>query len=299
MFEVKNNIFEMEIMMSVRIIIDSASDLTKEQADKLGLDFLPLKTIFGTEEYLDGITLSHQQFYEKLIESDCMPTTSQIPPHDFGQLYADVKEKKDTAVVITLSSRLSGTFQSANIALDGYEDCITIVDSENVCLGEQILVMYACRLRDAGVSASEIAKALDQKKKDVRVLALLDTLEYLKRGGRISKTAALAGNLLSIKPVITIADGEVAVLGKARGSKNGSNMLREEIAKCNGIDFSMPLCLGYTGLEDSLLQKYIEDNTDLWKSYVEELPISSIGSTIGTHTGPGGICVAFFSKTNS
>lgn len=299
MFEVKNNIFEMEIMMSVRIIIDSASDLTKEQADKLGLDFLPLKTIFGTEEYLDGITLSHQQFYEKLIESDCMPTTSQIPPHDFEQLYADVKEKKDTAVVITLSSRLSGTFQSANIALDGYEDCITIVDSENVCLGEQILVMYACRLRDAGASASEIAKALDQKKKDVRVLALLDTLEYLKRGGRISKTAALAGNLLSIKPVIAIVDGEVTVLGKARGSKNGCNMLREEIAKCNGIDFSMPLCLGYTGLEDSLLQKYIEDNTDLWKSYVEELPISSIGSTIGTHTGPGGICVAFFSKTNS
>ena len=260
MFEVKNNIFEMEIMMSVRIIIDSASDLTKEQADKLGLDFLPLKTIFGTEEYLDGITLSHQQFYEKLIESDCMPTTSQIPPHDFEQLYADVKEKKDTAVVITLSSRLSGTFQSANIALDGYEDCITIVDSENVCLGEQILVMYACRLRDAGVSAAGIAEALDQKKKDVRVLALLDTLEYLKRGGRISKTAALAGNLLSIKPVIAIVDGEVAVLGKARGSKNGCNMLREEIAKCNGIDFSMPLCLGYTGLEDSLLQKYIEDN---------------------------------------
>ncbi len=111
--------------------------------------------------------------------------------------------------------------------------------------------------------------------------------------------SVLPGNLLSIKPVIAIVDGEVAVLGKARGSKNGCNMLREEIAKCNGIDFSMPLCLGYTGLEDSLLQKYIEDNTDLWKSYVEELPISSIGSTIGTHTGPGGICVAFFSKTNS
>lgn len=285
--------------MSVRIVIDSASDLTKDQADKLNLDFLPLKTIFGAEEYLDGITLSHQQFYEKLIEGDCMPTTSQISPHDFEQLYADVKEKGDTAVVITLSSRLSGTFQSANIALDGYEDCITIVDSENVCLGEQILVMYACRLRDAGASASEIAKALDEKKKSVRVLALLDTLEYLKRGGRISKTAALAGNLLSIKPVIAIVDGEVAVLGKARGSKNGCNMLREEISKCNGIDFSMPLCLGYTGLDDSLLQKYIKDNTDLWESYVKELPISSIGSTIGTHTGPGGICVAFFSKTNS
>lgn len=285
--------------MSVRIIIDSASDLTKEQADALGLDFLPLKTIFGEEEYLDGINLSHRQFYEKLIEGDCLPTTSQISPHDFEQIYEDVKKKGDSAVVITLSSRLSGTFQSANIALDDYEDCITIVDSENVCLGEQILVMYACRLRDEGASATEIANALNQRKKDVRVLALLDTLEYLKRGGRISKTAALAGNLLSIKPVIAIVDGEVAVLGKARGSKNGCNMLREEISKCNGIDFSMPLCLGFTGLDDTLLQKYIKDNADLWESHIEKLPISSIGSTIGTHTGPGGICVSFFSKANS
>lgn len=285
--------------MSVRIIIDSASDLTKEQADALGLDFLPLKTIFGEEEYLDGINLSHRQFYEKLIEGDCLPTTSQISPHDFEQIYEDVKKKGDSAVVITLSSKLSGTFQSANIALDDYEDCITIVDSENVCLGEQILVMYACRLRDDGASATEIANALNQRKKDVRVLALLDTLEYLKRGGRISKTAALAGNLLSIKPVIAIVDGEVAVLGKARGSKNGCNMLREEISKCNGIDFSMPLCLGFTGLDDTLLQKYIKDNADLWESHIEKLPISSIGSTIGTHTGPGGICVSFFSKANS
>ena len=110
MFEVKNNIFEMEIMMNVRIIIDSASDLTKEQADKLGLDFLPLKTIFGTEEYLDGITLSHQQFYEKLIECGTIPTTSQVSPHDFEAKFKEVKEAGDTAVVICLSSLLSGTY---------------------------------------------------------------------------------------------------------------------------------------------------------------------------------------------
>lgn len=228
-----------------------------------------------------------------------MPTTSQIPPHDFEQLYADVKEKKRHSSCHHTFLQAFRHFSECQYCIDGYEDCITIVDSENVCLGEQILVMYACRLRDAGVSAAGIAEALDQKKKDVRVLALLDTLEYLKRGGRISKTAALAGNLLSIKPVITIADGEVAVLGKARGSKNGCNMLREEIAKCNGIDFSMPLCLRLYRIRRFPSAKYIEDNTDLWKSYVEELPISSIGSTIGTHTGPGGICVAFFSKTNS
>ncbi len=280
--------------MSVRIIIDSACDLTKEQADELQTTFLPLKTIFGEEEFLDGITLSHRQFFEKLIESDCMPTTSQIPPHEYETVFQEVKEAGDTAVVITLSSKLSGTYQSANIARDGYEDCIWLVDSENVCIGEQILVRYACRLRDTGASAAEIAAILDQRKKDVRVIALLDTLEYLKRGGRISGAAAFAGGLLSIKPVIAIADGEVAILGKARGSKNGNNMLREETAKCGGIDFTMPFSLAYSGLDDSLLQKYIADNAAMWQEQVSELPISTIGSTIGTHAGPGAIAVAFF-----
>lgn len=282
--------------MSVRIIIDSASDLTKERADALHLDFLPLKTIFGDTEYLDGITLTHQQFYEKLIESDCMPTTSQIPPHEYETVYEDVKAKGDTAVVITLFNKLSGTFQSANIALDGYEDYVFPVDSENVCLGEQILALLACRLRDEGMSAAQIAERLNEEKKKICVIALLDTLEYLKRGGRISKTAAFAGNLLSIKPVISIVDGEVAILGKARGSKNGNNMLIQEVEKSNGIDFSKPFCLGYTGLDDSMLKKYINDSSALWEGQVEKLPISTIGSTIGTHAGPGGICVSFFRK---
>lgn len=280
--------------MSLRIIIDSASDITKDKADKLHLDFLPLKTIFGDTEYLDGITLSHRKFYELLIESDCMPTTSQISPHDYEQIYEDVKKNGDTAIVITLSSKLSGSYQSANIALDGYEDCIHIVDSENVCLGEQILVLYACRLRDAGLSANKIVEKLEEKKKDICVIALIDTLEYLKRGGRISSTAAFAGNLLSLKPVIAIVDGEVAILGKARGSKNGNNMLMQEVKKSNGIDFSMPFMLGYAGLDDSMLKKYIDDSISLWEGKVDELPISTVGSTIGTHIGPGGICVSYF-----
>jgi DegV family protein with EDD domain len=280
--------------MSTRIIIDSASDLTKDQADALNLDYMPLKTIFGDEEFLDGVTMTHAQFYEKLIESDTMPTTSQVAPHDFEQIFADVKAKGDTAVVLTLSSKLSGTYQSANIALDGYEDCVTIVDTLNVCLGEQILVKYAVRLRDEGLSSKDIAAKLEEKKGNVRVIALLDTLEYLKRGGRISGAAALAGNLLSIKPVIAIVDGEVAILGKARGSKNGNNMLRQELENGSGIDYDMPFTLGYTGLSDALLKKYIEDSAYIWEGKIDELPISTIGSTIGTHTGPGGICVSYF-----
>ena len=233
--------------MSVRIIVDSASDLTKERADALNLDYMPLKTIFGETEYLDGVTISHKEFYEKLIECGTIPTTSQVSPHDFEAKFKEVKEAGDTAVVICLSSLLSGTYQSAHIALDGYEDCITLVDSLNVCLGEQILVLYAVKLRDEGLSAKEIAEKLEEKKKDVCVLAVFDTLEYLKQGGRISKTAAWAGNILSIKPVIAIEKGEVAILGKARGSKNGNNILIQEVKNKNGIDFSMPYMLGTAG----------------------------------------------------
>lgn len=282
--------------MSVRIVIDSASDITKEKADALGLDLMPLKTIFGDEEYLDGVTLSHHEFYEKLIESGIFPTTSQIPPHEFEHKFKEIKEAGDTAVVITLSSLLSGTYQSAHLALDGYEDCIHLVDSKNLCIGEQNLVMYAIRLRDQGCSAEEIVSELEDKKSKICVLAVFDTLEYLKRGGRLSSTAAWAGNLLSIKPVISVEKGEIVILGKARGSKNGNNLLIQQVATHGGIDFTMPLCLGYTGLDDTMLQKYLKDSASLWdgKVAIEDIPISTVGSTIGTHAGPGAIAVSFF-----
>lgn len=282
--------------MSIRIIIDSASDITKEKALALGLYFMPLKTIFGNEEYLDGITMSHQQFYERLIETEEIPTTSQIPPYEYEKVFSSIVENGDTAICITLSSKLSGSYQSANIAVADYEDKIHIVDSENVCIGEQILILYALKLREEGKSVEEIIDSLNKRKKDIRLIALLDTLEYLKKGGRISPTAAFAGSLLSIKPVIAIENGEVAILGKARGSKNGNNMLMELTGKNGGIDFSMPFTLGYTGLSDSLLLKYIADSEVLYKGKVDKLPISTIGSTIGTHAGPGAIALAFFSQ---
>lgn len=282
--------------MSLRLIIDSASDMTYAEAQEKHLDFLPLKTIFGEEEYLDGITISHKQFYEKLIESSVMPTTSQISPHDFEEKFKEVKECGDEAIVICLSSLLSGTYQSANIALDGYEDCITIVDSKNVCIGEQILIRYAIRLRDEGLSRSAIVEKLEEKKSDICVLSVFDTLEYLKQGGRISKASAWAGSVLSIKPVISIKNGEVVILGKARGSKNGNNILIQETKQCGGIDFDYPVQLGYSGLDDTLLRKYIEDSKALWEGQIDNLPISTIGSTIGTHAGPGAIAVSFFHK---
>lgn len=239
--------------MSVRIIVDSACDITQEEAKQYGVEVLPLTTTFGAEEYLDGVTLTPRAFFEKLIETDVLPKTSQVTPFAYQQKFREVANAGDTAVCITLSAKLSGCYQSAVIALEGYSDRVVLVDSENVCVGEQILVRLALSLREEGKSAREIAETLERKKKDVRLIALLDTLEYLKKGGRISSTVAFAGGLLSIKPVISIENGEVVVLGKARGSKNGHNLL-SELVRREGIDFNIPFRLAYSGLDDSLLQ---------------------------------------------
>lgn len=280
--------------MAVRFIIDSASDIVPAEAEALGLIHIPMKVIFGEEEYSDSVDLTHREFYEKLIENDEIPTTSQINPGVFMSAYQNVVDNGDTAVVITLSGKLSGTYQSAMIALDGFEDKIFVVDSESVCVGERILIQLGLKLRDQGLSAAEIAAELDLQKKHVRVLALLDTLEYLKKGGRISAAVAFAGNLLSIKPVIAIENGEVSLVGKARGSKKGNNLLRELITNCGGINFDKPFALAYSGLSDRLLHKYIEDSSEIWSSHAETLPISTVGCTIGTHAGPGAVAVAFF-----
>ena len=278
--------------MGVQIIVDSAADMDKEIVAQEHLTVVPLKTIFGEEEYLDGVTITAQQFYEKLIEDTTHPSTSQPSPYEFEKVFTQVAEQGDTAVVITLS----GTYQSATIAASGFADSIYVVDSENVTIGEQILVQHALQLRDQGVDAAAIAEELNQKKHEICVIALLNTLEYLKKGGRISSTVAFAGSLLSIKPVIAIENGEVSVIGKARGSKNGYNLLTEFIDKKGGIDFAMPLRLGYTGHNDVLLQKYIKDSEHLWKGNIATLPVTLIGSTIGTHAGPGAVAVAFYHK---
>lgn len=280
--------------MAIQFIIDSAADIVPVEARMLGLFHIPLKVMFGETEYNDAVDLTHEEFYEKLIESDTLPTTSQINPDTFARVYQTIVDAGDTAVVITLSGKLSGTYQSAMIAAEDFEDKIFVVDSETVCVGERILIERGLELRRQGFSAAEIKAQLDLEKKHIRVLALLDTLEYLKKGGRISSAAALAGNILSIKPVIAVENGEVALVGKARGSKKGNNLLRELVENCGGINFQKPYALAYSGLSDKLLKKYIEDSSELWNSRAKELPITTVGCTIGTHVGPGAIAVAFF-----
>lgn len=282
--------------MSVKIITDSASDIRIDEATLLDITILPLKTNIDGVEYLDGVTITHEKFYEKLSSCKQLPTTSQLTPFEFETAYKDALQNHDEAVVITLSGKLSGTYQSACTAAMEYEGKVFVVDSENATVGQQLLVKYAISLRDRGLSAESIANELNEVKSRICLVALVDTLDYLVKGGRLSKTAGIAGSLLQIKPVLGVEDGEVKVLGKARGAKQSNNMLTETIAKKGGIDFSMPLVLAYSGNDDSLLQDYIENSRSIWEGNIDELPVSVIGSTIGTHAGPGAIAVAFFAK---
>lgn len=275
--------------MSIKFITDSASDM----CEKDGVTVVPMTITFGNDEYKDGVTLSHREFYEKLIESDELPRTSQVSPYDFETSIGEAVADGSEVIVVTMASGLSGTYQSAVMAADKF-DGVYVVDSESVTIGEIILIKYGMQLAKDGCSAGEIVERLNERKKKIHIIALLDTLEYLKKGGRISKTVAFAGGLLSIKPVVTIQDGAVQVIGKARGSRQGNNLLVEHIEKAGGIDFDMPIMLGYTGLGDELLKKYIEDSRSLWEGHVPSLEYRTIGGTIGTHVGPGVIAVAFY-----
>lgn len=282
--------------MAVKFIVDSASDILPSEAKELGMIHLPLKVMFGDTEYSDAVNLTHYEFYEKLIESDVLPSTSQVTPAEFAEAYEEVVKAGDTAVVVTLSGKLSGTYQSAMIAAQDYEGKVFVVDSENAAIGERILALRGLELAEKGMEAAEIAATLDVEKKKIRLMALLDTLEYLKKGGRISSVVAFAGGVLSIKPVIAVVDGAVSLVGKARGSKQGNNLLRELVNKSGGVDFDKPFSLAYTGLTDELLQKYIKDSAELWEGKTDVIPIHTVGCAIGTHVGPGAVAVAFFEK---
>ena len=282
--------------MSLKIVLDSTSDLVPELLGKF--EIVPLTVNFGEEEFIDGVTITREEFYAKLIESDVIPTTSQATPEAFERVFKKLAENGDEVLCITVASKLSGTYQSACIAAEEFPGKVRVIDSKSVAIGSAILAEFALSLLEKGVSAEEIEKELIEKREDIIIVALIDTLEYLKKGGRLSKTAAFAGSLLNIKPVVSVEDGKINVLGKARGSKQGNNFLIKEIEKAGGVDFSMPLLLGYTGHDPYMLEKYKEDSRFIWEGKVENLRETCIGSVIGTHVGPGAIAVAFFRKSS-
>ncbi|MDE6408318.1 MAG: DegV family protein [Anaeroplasmataceae bacterium] len=281
----------------IKILIDSASDIDLKEAEEKGIYLLPIEVSFGEETYLDGVNLNHNEFFEKLIESDELPKTSQINPYRFEEEFEKLTEDGSSVICITISSKLSSTYNNAVTASKKFKDKVFVIDSLNACIGERVLCDLAIRLVEEGKhSIQEIVEELNQKKETIELLALVGTLKYLKKGGRISSVVAFTGEILSIKPVISVINGQVKMIGKARGSKNGNNLLIEKIETCGGIDFSLPYATAYSGFSDEILKKYLSDSSHLWEGNTNNIPKYQIGSTIGTHIGPGGIGVAFFSK---
>ncbi len=279
--------------MSIHIITDSAADLTEENKRRL-YAVVPLSVSFGEEVFADGVTLSKDKFYERLEKSKELPRTSQPSPEAFEKVFRKLQEKGDSAVVITISSGLSGTYQSACLAAQKYPN-VRVVDSQSVSIGTGVLAEYACSCAEKGMGLDELARHLTEKREEIGLIAMVDPLKYLRKGGSISGAAALAGEVLNIKPVITIKDGKVAILGKARGSRKANNFLIEQIRR-NGVNYSMPILLGFTGQSDELLQNYVRDSSCLWQGHVDHLDSVKLCSVIGTHAGPGAVAVAYFCK---
>lgn len=278
--------------MSVKIVTDSSSDITPEEAKRLGITVVPLKVIMEGVEYRDSIDIDNNEFYRKLVTSKELPTTTQPGAADFQQAFEEADE--DEIVAVLLASDLSGTVQSATIGSAETEGKdIFIVDSKTAALGERILVMRAVELRDQGFSGQEIARRLEREKEDIVLLAVVDTLTYLHKGGRLSKTAALAGGILGVKPVLTIKVGKIAVLGKERGRGKAFKFLKDTATGIGEIDRQRPCAVGFTADEDAL----IPFRQVLGEEYApKDALVDSIGSAIGTHVGPGAVAVAYFKK---
>ena len=277
-------------MKKVRIVVDSVADVTEEISSRLTV--VPLSINFGDEQYIDGVTLTRSQFYEKLATCSDLPRTSQPSPVEFARVYEEAKQADEELVVLCVSSKLSGTYQSAMIAAQDYPDNVYVVDTKQVALGQGVLAEYALSLVDQGMSAKEIAEVIEQEKEMVCLFALVDTLEYLQRGGRISKAVAFAGSLLSLKPLIGVKDGALEIAGKARGNKQGNALMNKEIEALGGVDFDKPVLVGYTGSSDALLQKYMADSGAFWQGC--KINTTLLSGVVGTHAGPNAVVVSFF-----
>ena len=278
--------------MSVRIVVDSTVNMHESTLAQVTV--VPLNVNFGEETYIDGVTIDHKTFYEKLTTSSVLPKTSQPSPVAFAAVFEEAKQAGDEVVVLCISSLLSGTYQSAMIAAEDYDN-VYVVDTLHVANSSGVLAEYALQLANEGKSAKEIADIVLAEREHVQLYALLDTLEYLEKGGRISKTAAFAGTLLSLKPMLCIKEGALASMGKARGMKQGHQMLMKELIAAD-IDFDKPYLVAYSGLSDELMQTFLKTSDAIWPEGGKAVRTVPLCSVVGTHAGPGAVVATFFKK---
>lgn len=281
--------------MSIKLMIDSASDINQKEAKELGVIFMPIEVRFGKEEYLDGINLSKEEFFEKLEKVTELPKTSLINTYRWEEAFSEATKDGSEVIAISLSSGLSGGYQSAVEASKKFDGKVFVVDSLSATVGERLLLIYAQRLIQKGLTAKEIASMLDSAKSKLNITAMVGTLKYLKMGGRISSAAAVVGEMLKIMPLIAVIDGKVKNIGKAMGAKKAFSQIKS-IVKDKGIDLDMPFGLVWSGNGEENLNGFIKDCSSLWEENTAEIPVYKMGSTIGTHVGPGAVGIAYFEK---
>ena len=280
----------------VRILTDSASDILPAEAEQLGVTVIPLNVTLEDGTVLrDGVDMTPSAYYEILAGCRKLPTTSQPSPELFENFFLEATAAGDEVIGIFLSHALSGTYQCAKLAADmANVDNVLFVDSGHVCLSEALLVRLAVQLRDSGKTAGQIAAILEHAKEHLHLVAAIDDLKYLRKGGRLPAAVAVAGGMLGIKPLITIQDGKVAMAGKARGLPGAYVALFKKVEEMGGINPAFPALAGYTvsPREVTPIQTYLRDNLQQ-----EDLLVRQIGCVIGTHAGPGAFGIAFFDKT--
>lgn len=280
--------------MATRIITDSAADFDLDTARRRKISVVPMTIQFGSAAFLAGKNLSNDTFFQLLQEGRENPSTSQPAPAAFLRLFEEAKAAGDQVVAILLSGSLSGTLQSAEIAkgMCDYEP-IYIVDSRSATAGMQILVNLACKLRDSGLPAAGIAEEVERLKDKVRVFAVVDTLEYLRRGGRLSGFQAGLGTVTKLKPVIAVRDGRLSIAGKSFGMAAAVKQLLK-ILEDHPVDDDYPSYFLYTGdksREELLLPKLRERS-----ALPRRLHYCSVGPTIGAHAGPGALGMAYIER---
>ena len=280
----------------IRILTDSASDILPAEAEQLGVTVIPLNVTLEDGTILrDGVDMTPSAYYEILAGCRKLPTTSQPSPELFENFFLEAAAAGDEVIGIFLSHALSGTYQCTKLAADmANVDNVLFVDSGHVCLSEALLVRLAVQLRDSGKTAGQIAAILEHAKEHLHLVAAIDDLKYLRKGGRLPAAVAVAGGMLGIKPLITIQDGKVAMAGKARGLPGAYVALFKKVEEMGGINPAFPALAGYTvsPREVTPIQTYLRDNMQQ-----EDLLVRQIGCVIGTHAGPGAFGIAFFDKT--
>jgi len=280
--------------MSIRIVIDSTSDVTDEIIEKYNLKVVPLTVNFEKQSYLDKIELSSKEFFEKLAAADKLPTTTLVSPGAFVETFSEILLEGDKVLGLFVASEFSGTYDSARMARNmiGSDD-IHIIDTRSVCLGSFALILEAIELVKENKTIEEIVEILNRLKEKIVVVAALDTLKYLEKGGRLSKGQAVVGSLLNIKPIVAIKDGEIKVIEKLRGKNKTVKWFDEWIEK-NNYDLSDKTVLLFHGNaydQLKLLRETIEDKYKI-KNIIE----NEIGPVIGTHSGPGVLGMGFLNK---